>query len=78
MYKVGKHNIDYVFSDEGELLVLVGWKEDQLCEGIYEKTDDAYSWALGVLEEEGIEDPGFVDLHIDMSGNIWLIEEEEM
>jgi len=68
MFKVGMRNVDYTFSNEGNLLVM-NWDTDQ-----WEEKEVLIEWAVEMLEgTDGFPDEPMVDdLVVDFSGNLWL------
>lgn len=75
MYRIGTKNVDYTFSEDGEILVM-NWDTDT-----YEEPDCKIKWALQVLREEGEDLPDedemeVVYIEVDFSGNVWLHIEE--
>ena len=68
MFKVGMRNVDYTFSNEGDILVM-NWDTDE-----WEEVDNAIEWAVEMLEgTDGFPDEPMVDdLVVDFSGNLWL------
>jgi len=68
MFKVGMRNVDYTFSNEGNLLVM-NWDTDQ-----WEEKEELIEWAVEMLEgTDGFPDEPMVDdLVVDFSGNLWL------
>jgi len=68
MFKVGMRNVDYTFSNEGDILVM-NWDTDQ-----WEEKEELIEWAVEMLEgTDGFPDEPMVDdLVVDFSGNLWL------
>jgi len=68
MFKVGMRNVDYTFSNEGDILVM-NWDTDQ-----WEEKEELIEWAVEMLEgTDGFPDEPMVeDLEADLCGNLWL------